>query len=78
MATSTTTIRVTVGTRDRLAAQARQRGVSVSALLTDLAAQAERHAIFQAERDAEQAEAGDTAARDEAQDWGDATGDGID
>jgi len=78
MATSTTTIRVTVGTRDRLAAQARQRGVSVSTLLTDLAAQAERHAIFQAERDAEQAEAGDTAARDEAQDWGDATGDGID
>ena len=78
MATSTTTIRVTVGTRDRLAAQARQRGVSVSALLTDLAAQAERHAIFKAERDAELAEAGDIAARDEAQDWGDATGDGID
>ena len=68
---------MTVGTRDRLAAQARQRGVSVSALLTDLAAQAERHAIFQAERDAEQAEAGDIAARDEARDWGDATDDGI-
>ena len=60
-----------------MAAQARQRGVSVSALLTDLAAQAERHAIFKAERDAEQAEVGDTAARDEAQDWGDATDDGI-
>ena len=68
---------MTVGTRDRLAAQARQRGVSVSALLTDLAAQADRHAIFQAERDAEQGEAGDTAARDEARDWGDATDDGI-
>ena len=78
MSTPTTTIRVTVGTRDRLAAQARQRGVSVSALLTDLAAQADRNAIFQAERDAEQAESGDAAARDEARDWGDATGDGID
>ena len=77
MATSTTTIRVTVGTRDRLAAQARQRGVSVSALLTDLAAQAERHAIFKAERDAEQAEAGDVGVRDEARDWGAATDDGI-
>ena len=78
MSTPTTTIRVTVGTRDRLAAQARERGVSISALLTDLAAQADRHAIFQAERDAAKAEAGDIAARDEAQDWGNATGDGID
>ena len=78
MSTPTTTIRVTVGTRDRLAAQARERGVSISALLTDLAAQADRHAIFRAERDAEQTEAGDIAARDEAQDWGNATGDGID
>ena len=60
-----------------MAAQARQRGVSVSALLTDLAAQAERHAIFKAERDAEQAEAGDATVRDEAQDWGDTTDDGI-
>jgi hypothetical protein len=77
MSTPTTTIRVTVGTRDRLAAQARQRGVSVSALLTDLAAQAERHAIFKAERDAEQAEAGDAAVRDEAREWDDATDDGI-
>jgi len=60
-----------------LAAQARQRGVSVSALVTDLAAQAERHAIFKAERDAEQAEASDATVRDEARDWGDTTDDGI-
>ena len=60
-----------------MAAQARQRGVSVSALVTDLAAQAERHAIFKAERDAEQAEAGDATVRDEARDWGDTTDDGI-
>ena len=78
MSTPTTTIRVTVGTRDRLAAQARERGVSISALLTDLAAQADRPAVFQADRDAEQAAAGDIAARDEARDWGDTAGDGID
>ena len=77
MSTPTTTIRVTVGTRDRLAAQARQRGVSLSALLTDLASQADRHAIFQAERDAEQAESGGAAAREEARDWDGTAGDGI-
>ena len=68
---------MTVGTRDRLAAQARERGVSISALLTDLAAQADRQAIFQAERDAERAESAGAAARDEARDWDGAAGDGI-
>jgi post-segregation antitoxin (ccd killing protein) len=77
MSTPTTTIRVTVGTRDRLAAQARERGVSISALLTDLAAQADRQAIFQAERDAERAESAAAAGRDEARDWDGAAGDGI-
>ena len=57
MSTPTTTIRVPVQTRDRLAAQARERGVSIAALLTDLASRAEHEAIFRAERDVTRAEA---------------------
>lgn len=77
MSTPTTTIRVTVDTRDRLAAQARERGVSISSLLSDLAARGERDAIFAAERDAERAEANDAAAQDDSRAWDDTTGDGI-
>jgi hypothetical protein len=75
--TPTTTIRVPVQTRDRLAAQARQRGVSVAALLTELAARAEHDAIFSAERDEARSDADARAARDEDRDWDDATGDGV-
>ena len=57
MSTQTTTIRVSVQTRDRLAAQARERGVSIAALLTELASHAEREAIFRAERETTRAEA---------------------
>jgi post-segregation antitoxin (ccd killing protein) len=77
MSTSTTTIRVSVQTRDRLAAQARERGVSVSALLTELTTRAENEAIFRAERDATRAEAALRAARDENRDWDSTAGDGI-
>ncbi|MGO8768970.1 type II toxin-antitoxin system antitoxin MazE7 [Mycobacterium sp.] len=51
MSTETTTIRVPVRTRDRLAAQADERGISVAALVTELADQAERDAVFAAERE---------------------------
>jgi post-segregation antitoxin (ccd killing protein) len=77
MSTSTTTIRVPVQTRDRLAAQARERGVSIAALLTDLAARAEREAIFRAERDTTRAEAALQAVRDENRDWDTTVGDGL-
>ncbi len=77
MSTSTTTIRVPVQTRDRLAAQARERGVSIAALLTDLAARAEREAIFRAERDATRAEAALQAVRGENRDWDTTVGDGL-
>jgi hypothetical protein len=77
MSTPTTTIRVPVPTRDRLAAQARERGVSIAALLTELAARAEHEAIFRAERDATLAEASAEAVRDEDHDWGQAVDDGI-
>lgn len=52
MATETATIRVPQQTRDLLAEQARERGVSLSAFLTRVARSGERAAIFQAERDA--------------------------
>ncbi|WP_343574399.1 antitoxin [Mycobacterium sp.] len=74
MSTSTTTIRVPVQTRDRLAAQARERGVSIAALLTELATRTEHEAIFRAERDATRAEAALQAVREENRDW-DTTGD---
>ncbi len=78
MATETTTVRVSLRTRDRLAAQARNRGVSISTLLEELAAGADREAIFRAEREATRAEAANPAVREEAGDWADAAADGID
>ena len=77
MSTESTTVRVSFRTRDRLAAQARERGVSISALLEELAAGADREAIFRAEREATRAEAGNRAVRKEDGDWADAGADGI-
>lgn len=78
MSTPTTTIRVPVRTRDRLAAQARERGVSMAVLLSELAADAERAAAFQAERDTTRAEAAQNTADDESHDWESTVGDGLD
>jgi hypothetical protein len=77
MSTSTTTIRVSIRTRDRLAAQARQRGISLASLLTELASRAEHETFFQAERDATRADAGSVEVRDEDRDWDDTTDDDI-
>lgn len=77
MSTSTTTIRVAVRTRDLLAAQARQRGISLAALLAELAAVAERDAMFHAEREAELRESAAADVRDEEQDWETTAEDGI-
>ena len=77
MSTSTTTIRVPVQTRDRLAAQARERGISIAALLAELATRIEREAMFRAERNATRADATTQAARDEDRDWDVTTGDSL-
>jgi post-segregation antitoxin (ccd killing protein) len=77
MSTRRTTIRVPVQTRDRLAAQARERGVSIAALITALASRAEQEAIFRAERDATRAEATVHAVHDEERDWDHTVDDGI-
>ena len=78
MSTSTTTVRVSVQTRDRLAAQARERGMSISALLADLADRADREAMFSAEREATRMESVGRAIRDEDRDWALVTDDGVD
>jgi uncharacterized protein (DUF1778 family) len=78
MAVETATIRVTRETRDLLASQASERGVSLSAMLADLARDVARDAIFDAERDATRADAGVAAVRAEDRDWETALGDGID
>ncbi len=77
MATQTTTIRVPVTTRDRLAEQARQRGMTVAAFLDELSDQLDRQAAFEAERRATLTDAGVSEVDDEDRDWDATTGDGI-
>jgi hypothetical protein len=74
----TATIRVARATRDLLAAQARRRGVSLSSMLAELAAEAEREAAFRSERDAARADARNPSVAVEERDWETALGDGID
>lgn len=77
MATPTTTIRVPVQTRDRLAAQARERGISIAALLSELASRGQRENSFRAERDATRAESTAAEVREEDRDWDDSVADGL-
>lgn len=74
----TATIRVPNETRDLLAEQARERGLSISAMLTEMARQARRDAIFRAERDAVRRDAEATHAQAEDQEWEATLADGID
>jgi len=78
MAAETATIRVTRETRDRLAEQARERGVSLASMLAELAQGAEREAVFRAEREAARADGGDREVMAEEREWETALGDGID
>ena len=55
----TATIRVTRDTRDLLAEQARARGVSLAALLGEIARERETEAIWESERQARRLEAGE-------------------
>jgi uncharacterized protein (DUF1778 family) len=78
MAADTATIRVTRETRDLLARQASDRGVSLSAMLSELAHDAAREAIFRAERDATRADAGIAAVKAEDREWETTLGDVVD
>lgn len=77
MSTETATIRVPRETRDRLAARARARGVSLSSLLTEFAARAERADAFRSEREATRTDASDPEVRREERDWEAVLEDGI-
>lgn len=78
MAAETATIRVTRETRDLLAAQARERGVSLASMLADLAREVEREFVLRSERDAARADAGQPHVSAEEREWDAVLGDGID
>jgi len=77
MAADTATIRVTRETRDLLAEQAHERGMSLSAMLTVLARDVARDAVFRSEREATRADASNTDVVEEERDWEAAGGDGV-
>lgn len=78
MSSDTATIRVPRKTRDSLAARARNRGISLSALLTELAEGAERADAYRSEREATLAELDDPAAMAEYRLWESTLEDGLD
>ena len=78
MPSDTATIRVPKETRDRLAARARERGISLSALLTQLAEDAERADAYRSEREATLADLESPEAMAEYRLWEGTLEDGID
>jgi hypothetical protein len=78
MAADTATIRVARGTRDLLAEQARARGMSLAALLAEVARERAREAIFESERQAIRADAQSPDVLEEIQLWEITLTDGID
>jgi hypothetical protein len=77
MATETATIRVARITRDRLAEQARERGVSLASLLADMASEQEIEAIWESERRAIRVDAQNPAAVAEMRLWEATLEDGV-
>jgi antitoxin MazE7 len=78
MAVDTATIRVTRETRDLLADQARERGMSLSAMLTELARDVAREAVFRSEREAARTDVSNRDVLREERDWEAALGDDVD
>ncbi len=78
MATETATIRVTRSTRDLLAKQARARGVSLAALLDDVARERELQSVWSSERQASRTDAERSEAAIEDRVWEAALVDGVD
>jgi uncharacterized protein (DUF1778 family) len=77
MAAETATIRVTRETRDLLAEEARERGMSLSSMLTELARDVAHEAVFRSEREATRADAANRDALREEREWEAALGDGV-
>lgn len=78
MATETATIRVARATRDRLAEQADERGVSLAALLADVARERQVELMLRSERDASRLDAKSDEVASEDRDWETTLADGID
>jgi len=78
VAVDTATIRVARDTRDLLAKQARGRGISLAALLAEIARERARETIFESERQAIRADAQDPAVLEEMHAWEATLADGID
>ncbi|HEY5193367.1 MAG TPA: hypothetical protein VIJ39_05780 [Solirubrobacteraceae bacterium] len=78
MATETATIRVARTTRDRLAEQAHERGISLASFLAEMAREREMQAVWESERLATLADARNPAAQDDARLWQATLEDGID
>lgn len=74
---ATATIRVPRETRDLLAAYAQERGLSLSALLSEFARRAERIDAFRSEREATRADASGGGAAVEEREWEAVLGDGL-
>lgn len=77
MPTRTSTIRVTRATRDILAEEARERGISLAAFVGEIAEERRREAIWRSERDAARLDERNSVAEDELQAWEDTLGDGL-
>jgi hypothetical protein len=77
-ASATTAIRVSKWTRDQRAKQAAQRGTSLTALVKDIARQAERERIFTSEREAQRLDALNPEAMAEQALWDETPLDDVD
>jgi len=81
MASPTATIRIPKETHDRLAVLAKERGISLSALITAwtqrASTEAEREAAFRSEREAAKADAENPEVQAEDRLWEATLGDGI-
>jgi hypothetical protein len=78
MASQTATIRVTRETRDLLAAQASERGLSLAALLAEIADERRRELVWRSEREANRMDARNSDAQVDARDWEATLEDGLD
>lgn len=78
MPSQTATIRVTRETRDLLAEQARKGGVSLAALLGEIAEEGRREAVWHSEREASRIDAQNPDAQAEVREWEATLGDGVD
>ncbi|MGI8779368.1 MAG: type II toxin-antitoxin system antitoxin MazE7 [Solirubrobacteraceae bacterium] len=69
---------MTRATRDLLAAQARERGISLAAMLAEIADERRREAVWRSEREANRIDAQNPEAQAEVRGWEATLEDGLD